>query len=316
MGLTVKPFTARDGENLAIYNWQAARHSNAADSQLGASSSGLAGIVLIVHGLGEHAGRYEGVAQRLMQWGFEVRAYDQRGHGRSDGQRGALPESNVLLEDLAEMVDEARLHGMPFPTTAGELETEHAAPKNLPLILLGHSLGGLVAARFVALNLRPVEGLVLSSPALDSSLSIFQKLWLAASLKFMPLITVNNGLNPDHLSRDPRVVKAYLEDRLVHNKISPRLGHFIATAGPATIAAAANWRTPMLLMYAGTDKLVNPEGSRRFATLAAQSRAVKPGVVTAKCFDGYYHELFNEPEPAPVFELLKTWLDARFQASN
>ena len=312
MDLTVTPFTARDGENLAIYNWHDARRTDAGDSQLGDSNLGPKGIVLIVHGLGEHAGRYEGVAQLLTQSGFAVRGYDQRGHGRSDGQRGALSDQNVLFEDLAEMVDEARLHGTPFPTTAGELEAEHAAPKNLPLILLGHSLGGLVAAGFVALNLRPVEGLVLSSPALDAGFSIFQKLLLAASLKFMPSITVNNGLNPQHLSRDTEVVKAYLEDRMVHNKISPRLGHFIATAGPATIAAAANWRTPTLLMYAGADKLVNPEGSRRFAALAAQSRTVKPGVVTAKCFDGYYHELFNEPEPAPVFELLKTWLDARF----
>ena len=312
MDLTVTPFTARDGENLAIYNWHAARRTGAGDSQLGDRYAGPRGIVLIVHGLGEHAGRYEGVAQLLLQMGFAVRGYDQRGHGRSDGQRGALPDDDALLEDLAEMVDEARIHGMPFPTTAGELEAENAAAKNLPLIVLGHSLGGLVAARFAALNLRPIEGLVLSSPALNPGFSLFQKLFLAASLKFTPSITVSNGLNPKHLSRDPEVVKAYLEDRLVHNKISPRLGQFIATAGPATIAAAANWRTPTLLMYAGADKLVNPEGSRRFATLAAQSRTVKPGVVTAKCFDGYYHELFNEPEPAPVFELLKTWLDARF----
>lgn len=312
MDLTVTPFTARDGENLAIYNWHAARRTGAGDSQLGDGYSGPKGVVLIVHGLGEHAGRYEGVARLLLQSGFAVRGYDQRGHGRSDGQRGALPDNDALLEDLAEMVDEARLHGLPFPTTAGELEAELAAAKNLPLILLGHSLGGLVAARFVALNLRPVEGLVLSSPALELGLSFFQKVLLAASLKFMPSITVNNGLNPHHLSRDPEVVKAYLEDRLVHNKISPRLGHFLATAGPATIAAAANWRTPTLLMYAGADKLVNPAGSRRFATLAALSKTVKPGVVTAKCFDGYSHELFNEPESAPVFDLLKSWLLARF----
>ena len=312
MDLTVTPFTARDGENLAIYNWHAARRTGAGDSQLGDRYAGPRGIVLIVHGLGEHAGRYEGVAQLLLQMGFAVRGYDQRGHGRSDGQRGALPDDDALLEDLAEMVDEARIHGMPFPTTAGELEAENAAAKNLPLIVLGHSLGGLVAARFAALNLRPIEGLVLSSPALNPGFSLFQKLFLAASLKFTPSITVSNGLNPKHLSRDPEVVKAYLEDRLNHNKISPRLGQFIATAGPATIAAAANWRTPTLLMYAGADKLVNPEGSRRFATLAGKSRTVKPGVVTAKCFDGYSHELFNEPESAPVFELLKTWLDARF----
>lgn len=312
MDLTVTPFTASDGENLAIYNWHAARHTDTTDSQSGGSSSRPAGIVLIVHGLGEHAGRYDGVAQLLTQWGFAVRAYDQRGHGRSGGQRGLLSHGNLLLEDLAEMVDEARLHAMPFPTTAGELEAEHAAPEAPPLILLGHSLGGLVAARFVALAMRPVEGLVLSSPALDPGLTIVQKLLLSAALKWMPSITVSSGLNPQYLSRDARVVKAYLEDDLVHNKISPRLGQFIATAGPATVAAAANWRTPTLLMYAGADKLVSPEGSRRFAALAAQSKTVKPGVVTAKCFDGYYHELFNEPQPEPVLKILKAWLDARF----
>lgn len=312
MDLTVKPFTARDGENLALYEWQAAWDSNATGAHQGDRFSSPAGIVLIVHGLGEYAGRYDGVAQQLTDCGFAVRAYDQRGHGRSDGPRGALPDHDALLDDLAEMVDEARLRGTPFPTTAGELEAEHAAPKKLPVILLGHSMGGLVAASFVAKNLRPVEGLVLSSPALDPGLGTFQKLLLAAARKWTPLKSFSNGLNPNHLSRDPEVVKTYLADRLVHNQISPRLGQFIATEGPATVAAAANWRTPTLLMYAGADKLVSPEGSRRFARLAAESKAVKPGTVTAKCFDGYYHELFNEPEPAPVFEMLKTWLDARF----
>lgn len=312
MDLTVTPFTARDGENLALYQWHAASGSSGSTSQPGDRSSGPAGIVLIVHGLGEHAERYEAVAQQLTDCGFAVRAYDQRGHGRSDGKRGALPDHTSLLEDLAEMVDEARLHGTPFPTTAGELEAEHAAPKKLPVILLGHSMGGLVAASFVAKNLRPVDGLVLSSPALDPGLGSFQKMLLAIARKWMPLRSFSNGLNPKYLSRDPEVVKAYLADRLVHNQISARLGQFIATEGPATVAAAANWRIPTLLMYAGADKLVNPAGSRNFAALATQSKAVKPGMVTAKCFDGYYHELFNEPEPAPVFELLKTWLTARF----
>jgi alpha-beta hydrolase superfamily lysophospholipase len=99
---------------------------------------------------------------------------------------------------------------------------------------------------------------------------------------------------------------------LVHNKISPRLGQFIATAGVPVVAAAARWRTPTLLMYAGADRLVNPAGSDAFAKRAAASKAVKPGTVIAKRFDGYYHELFNELEPEPVFECLENWLHARF----
>ncbi len=312
MDLTVTPYTARDGENLALYEWHSSAGASVSGPRADDNAKAPIGIVLIVHGLGEYAERYDGVAERLIDWGFLVRSYDQRGHGRSDGQRGALSDENVLLDDLAEMVDEARLHGIPFPTTAGELEAENVAAKKLPLILLGHSMGGLVAARFVALNIRPIEGLVLSSPALDAGLNIFQKLLLAATLKWMPSVTVNNGLDANFISHDPQVVKDYLADRLVHNKISPRLGHFIATAGPATVDMAAQWRTPTLLMYAGADKLVKPAGSRRFAERATESKAVKPGTVTAKCFDGYYHELFNELQPAPVFETLKTWLGARF----
>lgn len=288
-GLT--PFTARDGENLALYRWQAEQSSKL----LGDLDEPARGVVLMVHGLGEHAGRYDHVANSLCNWGFEVCAYDQRGHGESTGLPGTLPSTGALLDDLVEVVDEV-----------------HKQHPGLPLILLGHSLGGLVASRFVSLGMRPVKALVLSSPALDAGLGPFQKLLLKLLPSITPNLRVGNGLDANFISRDPQVVQDYLSDRLVHNKISPRLGQFIATAGPATVAAADEWHTPTLLMYAGADKLVNPAGSRRFAQKATESKVVKPGTVTAKCFDGYYHELFNEPQPAPVFELLKTWLDARF----
>jgi alpha-beta hydrolase superfamily lysophospholipase len=252
-------------------------------------------VLLLVHGLGEHAGRYDHVANSLCNWGFEVCAYDQRGHGESTGLPGTLPNSSALLDDLAEVLD----------------DTRHKYPK-LPLILLGHSLGGLVASRLVSLGMCQVDALVLSSPAFDAWLGIVQKILLKALPNIAPNLRLGNGLDANFISRDPQVVQAYLSDRRVHNKISPRLGHFIATAGPAAIASANQWRTPTLLMYAGADKLVNPAGSRRFAKRAAESKSVKPGTVTAKCFDRYYHELFNELEPAPVFDLLKSWLDARF----
>lgn len=292
---SLRPFTARDGENLALCRWQAEQSSRQPGRQLGDMNVPARGMVLMVHGLGEHAGRYEQVANSLCRWGFEVCAYDQRGHGESAGLPGTLPNRGALLDDLAEVLD----------------DTRQQYPK-LPLILLGHSLGGLVASRFVSLGMGQVDALVLSSPALDAGLGRFQKLLLKVLPRIAPNLRVGNGLDANFISRDPQVVQAYLSDRLVHNKISPRLGQFIATAGPATLASAHQWRTPTLLMYAGADKLVNPAGSRRFAELAAESKAVKPGTVTAKCFDGYYHELFNELQPAPVFELLKTWLDARF----
>ncbi len=119
--------------------------------------------VLIVHGLGEHMGRYAALAQALNGWGYAVRAYDQYGHGASEGPRGGLPTATRLLDDLALVVDHTRA-----TVAAGH-----------PLLLLGHSMGGLVAARFVALQRRPVDALVLSSPALDPGLNPVQKLLVA-----------------------------------------------------------------------------------------------------------------------------------------
>lgn len=273
------PLTARDGTNLVVMDWPLEKGP-------------VRGVVLIVHGLGEHAWRYDALALRLNSWGFAVRAYDQYGHGESMGQRGALPDADRLLQDLAEVVDEsrARMHD----------ET--------PLIVLGHSMGGLVAARFVALGMRRLEGLVLSSPALDPGLGLFQKLLLAVLPALLPDLRVGNGLNPDFISHDPQVVARYKADPLVHDRISARLAAFIAKGGPATIAQAPVWTLPTLLLYAGADKLVNPAGSRAFAD------AAPPSVVAAECFETLYHEIFNEAEPEreQVLARLKNWLDARF----
>lgn len=292
------PFTARDGQNLALYEWPLAAWE--ADE-----AAPPRAVVLIVHGLGEHASRYDHVARQLLDWGFAVRAYDQRGHGESGGVRGGLSSESLLLEDLVEVVDDTRQRSLRLPRAgAGD------SPGHLPLILLGHSLGGLVAGRFVSLGLRPVDGLVMSSPALDPGLNVIQKFLLATLPAIAPNLRVNNGLKPEFISHDPQVVGKYLADPLVHARISARLAKFIATAGPATVAAAATWSTPTLLMYAGADRLVNPAGSRAFAEAAASNGGAK--VVTTRCFDEMYHEIFNELDAAPVFASLEAWLDARF----
>jgi len=296
------PFTARDGENLAMYEWP--MDTWQADDALPPRA-----VVLIVHGLGEHANRYDHVARQLLDWGFAVRAYDQRGHGESGGARGGLSSDALLLEDLAEVVDDTRSRAARLPRVAGDGAGDGAGGP-LPLILLGHSLGGLVTGRFVSLKVRPVDGLVMSSPALDPGLNAIQRFLLATLPAIAPNLRVNNGLNPEFISHDPLVVRKYQADPLVHAKVSARLARFIATAGPATVAAASTWTTPTLLMYAGADKLVNPAGSRAFAEAAAGNGAAQ--VVTVRCFDELYHEIFNEVDAAPVFASLKSWLDARF----
>ena len=286
------PLTASDGENLALYRWPHEDFSKEIEQQ----KTPPRAAVLLVHGLGEHAGRYDHVAGMLRSWNFQVYAYDQRGHGQSGGKPGTVPEPDALVTDLADVIDEVR-----------------AQCPGVPLILLGHSLGGLVASRLLSLQLRPVDGLVMSSPALDVGPGVVQQLLLAVLPGLLPNMTVSNGLNAQYLSHDTRVAQAYQADRLVHNRISPRLGKFIATAGPAVIAAAKTWQTPTLLLYAGQDKLVNPKGSRRFAQVAAASPEVKPGCLTAQCFGDLYHEIFNELQPIPVFLALKAWLDLKFR---
>ena len=249
------PLTARDGTNLVVVDWPL-------------DKGPVRGVVLLVHGLGEHAWRYDHMAERLNSWGFVVRGYDQYGHGESMGPRGALPSANRLLEDLAEVVDETRAR----------------MNAKTPLIILGHSLGGLVAGRFVSLRMRPIQALVMSSPALDPGLNTFQKLLLAVLPRIAPDLRISNGLNPEFLSHDPSVVSAYKADPLVHDRICARLAVFIARNGPATIASAPSWSVPTLLLYAGADKLVNPAGSRAFALAAPKE------VVTAQCFQALRRE--------------------------
>jgi alpha-beta hydrolase superfamily lysophospholipase len=293
------PFTCRDGEILALYEWP----FDDWNSQRGGLENPR-GAVLIVHGLGEHAFRYDALANRLMNWGFAVRGYDQRGHGQSSGGRGLLPDNDALLDDLVEIVDDTRERCLQLPN----------GRKGLPLILLGHSMGGLIASRFVSLAKRPVEGLVLSSPAFNAGLAWWQKATLALLHRIAPNASLPNGLDAQCISHDRVTVERYLADPLVHNRVSPRLARFIDRTGPQVIAAANNWQVPTLLLYAGEDKLVDPAGSRAFAQGVAASPAAKPNVLKAKCFDALYHELFNEraAEALPVFNALQGWLDERF----
>jgi alpha-beta hydrolase superfamily lysophospholipase len=249
------------------------------------------GTVQIVHGLGEHIGRYEALAQALNAAGWHVAGHDQRGHGLSEGPRGTIAGKHTLLLDLMAVIDHVRTPG------------KH--------VLLGHSMGGLVAARFVAEELagetarwlREVDGLVLSSPALDAGLTALQRLQLALMPRLLPNLRVSNGLRPEWLSRDRAVVQRYMADPLVHNRVTPQLASFIVKEGELVRRRAAKWRTPTLLMWSGADRCVSPVGSRAFAHAAPRH------VVTAQEYPALFHEIFNEPERQRVIAQLITWLE-------
>ena len=265
---------------LAVYDWPL-------------PASQLLGTVVLVHGLGEHAGRYGEVAAHLHQWGFAVRAYDHQGHGQSEGPRGDLLRPGSLQADLCRVIDDTR---------------QRPALVDTPLILLGHSMGGLVVARTLAEQLRSVDAAVLSSPAFGAFPNFFQKILLSTLPRVVPHLRVDNGLKVEFVSRDPDVVKAYKADALVHRRISVGLAAWILENGEKTLHDAAKWPIPTLLMYAGQDKLVNAQASADFAHAAPQA------VVQAQCFEAMYHEIFNDLYRAQVFAALKRWLLARFSA--
>lgn len=250
------------------------------------------GTLLVVHGLGEHVGRYDALALRLNAAGWRVSGFDHRGHGQSDGARGAIARRDSMLQDLSRVIDALRNE------VGGKL------------VLLGHSMGGLIAARFVAEGLqarpaawhREVDALVLSSPALDTGMSASQRALLAVLGPLAPWLAVSNGLQPEWISRDAGVVAAYRADPLVHDRITPRLARFIVDGGAATLALAQRWSLATLLLWAGSDRCVAPAGARAFADAAPR------GVVRAQCFEPLYHEIFNEPERDEVFAVLEAWL--------
>ena len=273
--------TTRDGSRLAVWDWPVT----------GGSAKPTAPRVLIVHGLGEHAGRYAHLAARLNAAGYAVRAYDQYGHGRSSGPRGGLTHDLQLAEHLGEVA------------AAFEAESSHAGA-GPGLVLIGHSLGGLVVASAVMRGFVAPRLLVMSSPALAVDMAAWQRVAVKIIPKFAPNLRLGNGLDPRILSHDPRVVAEYVADPLVHDRISARLGAFVGLEGAAVRAQAASWRTPTLLLYAGDDRAVSPRGSKEFASAAPQA------VVRAECFPQMYHEIFNEPDAEEVFRALETALAA------
>ena len=271
---TIRPellnHTTEDGSLLRLRHWRVPQATRQ---------------ILIVHGLGEHSGRYQKTAEYLVALGCDVLAYDQYGHGESSGTRGHLVDDDQLLKHLQ------------------ELWCATGAATTARRILLGHSLGGLIAAAAVARGFIKPDALVLSSPALAVDMAAWQRAAVSWLPRIAPNLTLGNGLNADYLSHDRGVVAAYRADPLVHDRICARLGAFIATTGAQVLKHASQWSVPTLLLYAGDDRLVSSQGSDAFASAAPRAS------VNSKRFENLYHEIFNEADASPVFKALADWLD-------
>jgi alpha-beta hydrolase superfamily lysophospholipase len=243
--------------------------------------------VLIVHGLGEHSGRYEHLAQWFLARGFAVRSYDQRGHGHTPGPRAALRRGDDLLQDLATVY------------------TDYAQRKGRSPVLLGHSMGGVVAVRTVLDGRIEPPALVLSSPALRSYEAPWLRKLASVLTHVVPDLPLRSNLPLAGLSHDGKVIEAYRTDPLCSNKVTPRLADFIFRAGASSIEDAWRLRVPTLLLVAGSDRLVDPSGSRDFSSAAWATKHL-----TSRFFDTLFHELFNETETGrhQVLAQLAEWM--------
>jgi alpha-beta hydrolase superfamily lysophospholipase len=243
--------------------------------------------VLMMHGLGEHSGRRLHLAQFFVERGFAVRCYDHRGHGRSEGARGDVPNPSALLDDARVVMND-------WQQQLGA----HAPPP----FLFGHSLGGLVAARFATAGGSALSGLILSSPALALPLNFAQKLLLKTLTVLAPSLAVANGLKQNYLSHDPQVIQAYRSDPLVHSSISARFLNAMLADIQAVQHGANQLTMPVLLLVSGDDKLVDVRGSHTFF------EHLNPALRQLVEYPDLYHEIFNETESAKVFADLDRWL--------
>ncbi|MGA9859446.1 MAG: lysophospholipase [Solirubrobacteraceae bacterium] len=246
-------------------------------------------VVVLVHGAGEHSGRYEHVVARLVTDGVAVYAADHRGHGRSEGPRALVERLDLAVADLDAFVVLAS-----------------AAHPGVPVIMLGHSMGGLIALRYAAAHQQRLTGLILSAPlaaveAVPAALQVVARV-LSRVAPRLPLIAIDPGL----VSRDPGVVAAYESDPLVHHgKLPARTATEFADAVARLPADVATITVPTLLLYGTADRLCAPAGSEMIA------RGIGAGDLTVKAYDGLYHEIFNEPERDVVLDDVCAWLADR-----
>jgi acylglycerol lipase len=244
--------------------------------------------IVLVHGFAEHSGRYEHVGAWFAARGGAVHAYDHRGHGRSSGPRCHVQRFEDLLDDLEVLLDRVR--------------EEHP---EIPIFLIGHSMGGLVVSTLACEREPRVDGIVTSGAALALGQGISRGRILAArALRWIaPRLSIDAGLPAEGLSTDPEVVRAYLDDPLVERKTTTALAAEMLTAVRRTARHAGSVRVPMLLLHGEEDPLCPVEGSAAFARGAPDA--------TFRSYPGMRHEIFNEPDHEVVLGDVWSWIQAR-----
>ena len=270
--------TGSDGTTLFTRRWTPDRPTRA--------------VVVLVHGVHEHSGRYAYLASALMARGVAVRALDLRGHGQSEGPRGQVESFGDYVADVGAFLDEV------------------AAESPVPVFLMGHSMGGLVvAATVVERGTGGLAGVVLSSPALQVDAPPLLRRLAPVVARWFPDLPVTR-VDLGHLSRDPTVARAYRDDpHTINRGVRARLGLEIVTTIERVREHPEAFDVPLYLFHGTQDRLTHPDGTRWLARHA-------PGDVTLRIWDGLYHETLNEPERDDVIGALADWLDARIADSG
>lgn len=248
------------------------------------------GDILIVHGFGEHSGRYEALIAHLLREGYSITTYDQRGHGKSTGLYGHVNRFSQYEEDLDFMVSTVR-----------------ALNPSKKLFLIGHSMGGLVVLQYLSNRGEAVTGAVLSAPlaAIASKVPAHKLLLAKVGATLFPRLRMANEINPAVLSRDAGVGRAYAADPLVGKVVSTRWFAEAVKAMDELQRKASQITIPVLVMHGTEDKLASVLATERvFASLGSTDKRLK-------IYEGYFHELFNEPEKQEIYERVTDWLELR-----
>jgi acylglycerol lipase len=265
-------FTGKNGCRLYSQSWQPETPAKA--------------NLLLLHGLADHSSRYGNLVDFMVPRGFAIFGYDQRGHGRSQGKRGYVNSFQDYVADLK--------------TYAASIPGERR------LFLLGHSMGGTVAADFAAVSPAGLTGLVLSAPVVKAGESVSKRSIQMARLlsRLLPRLGVA-CVDAAGISRDTAAVAAYISDPLVYRgKVSARLGVELLNEIEKTMPARLSHITlPVLILHGTNDRLANPEGSKlAYQTIGARDK-------TLRLYPGLYHEMMNEPEREQVLFDIESWLN-------
>jgi alpha-beta hydrolase superfamily lysophospholipase len=270
-------FTTQDGTKIFSQFWRPAHHAKA--------------VVVQVHGLGEHSGRYDHVAKFFGSSDIAFYGFDHRGHGRSDGKRGHIPNYESLMEEVDLALLDAEKH---FPL--------------IPKILYGHSWGGNITLNYLLRRQSNVLCAIVTGPWLHiPKVPAFEEMMAQFMNAIFPSLTQNNKIDASKLSKDPAVVSAYVNDPLVHPMISVRLFVDSDAAAKFALANAEKVKIPLLLMH----------GKEDLVTLATGSQEFEKGLVSKHQFalwDGMVHEIHNEPGKAEVLDTMLQFIQAELPA--